>query len=174
MAPPPWQETPTKVVVEFQRSAGKAGKGRVIVIKQSPTEVPSQLNGRLAPESWVSFMSDVDVLARTHPYVVAPSAGRVCEWAAGLTCGLITGFCCINPDGGDYGEWVTQAQRVLAVHGPAFHQAGARLSLQNVHGSYWIQIDLDPSIAVMGQPVPMSGMKPSMQGPAQAPYPASY
>lgn len=34
-----------------------------------------------------------------------------------------------------------------------FEAGGAHLSLQRAQGSYWVQIDVDPSLAI-GQPVP--------------------
>lgn len=42
-----WQETPTKVVVEFLRS--NQGTSRVIKLKHTPQAVPPQLQGRVDP-----------------------------------------------------------------------------------------------------------------------------
>jgi hypothetical protein len=48
--------------------------------------------------------------AAQHPYVVKPSAGQVGSW---LACGClmaVLGFCCVNPDGGDYNVWLPQVR----------------------------------------------------------------
>lgn len=42
-----WQETPTRVVVEFLRS--NQGTKRVIALKHTPQAVPPQLQGRVDP-----------------------------------------------------------------------------------------------------------------------------
>jgi hypothetical protein len=65
--------------------------------------------------------------------------------------GSVLGFCCLDPDGGDYGNWVPQAQSVLANWAPTFASAGARPSLQRAQGGYWVQIDVDPAFS--GKPV---------------------
>lgn len=43
-------------------------------------------------------------------------------------------------DGGDYNVWLAQVSGVVARHQPAFSAGGATLSLQQVHGNYWIQV----------------------------------
>ena len=80
---------------------------------------------------WASFMQDVDTLARVHPYVVPPNAHQGCEW---LYCGLIgsvLGVCCLNPDGGDYGQWTVLVEQALDKWRGPFGQRGCSLSLQN-------------------------------------------
>jgi hypothetical protein len=80
---------------------------------------------------WAAFMQDVDTLARVHPYVVPPNAHQGCEW---LYCGLIgsvLGVCCLNPDGGDYGQWTVLVEQALDKWRGPFAQRGCSLSLQN-------------------------------------------
>jgi hypothetical protein len=48
--------------------------------------------------------------AHQHPYVVKPSAGRMGSWVACGALAAVVGFCCINPDGGDYGVWIPQVR----------------------------------------------------------------
>lgn len=89
--------------------------------------------------------------ARVHPYVVKPSAGRMASWAGGACLGAVLGVCCINPDGGDMAEWLPQVQAIIDRHQPAFAAAGCQLSLQRAQQSHWVQIDINPNMAV-GQP----------------------
>jgi hypothetical protein len=56
-----------------------------------------------------------------------------------------------SPDGGDYDQWLGEVNQLIARHQAAFGSAGCHLSLQRAQQSYWIQIDVDPSMAV-GQP----------------------
>jgi len=57
------------------------------LIKPTPANT---LQGRVAPATWQSFMQEVERLAGTHPYVVKPSAGRLCSWAGGAVLGACT------------------------------------------------------------------------------------
>jgi hypothetical protein len=55
--------------------------------------------------------------AQEHPYVVKPSAGRMGSWVACGALAAVVGFCCINPDGGDYGVWIPQVSgRAVTLH----------------------------------------------------------
>lgn len=56
-----------------------------------------------------------------------------------------------SPDGGDYDQWLGEVNQLIARHQAAFSAAGCHLSLQRAQQSYWLQIDVDPSMAV-GQP----------------------
>lgn len=148
---PPWAENQFKVVVEFKRSNER---GRTIKLAHTPAVLPPQLYGRVAPEVWGSFMNDVQTLTATHPYVVRPGAGRVGSWLGGAIMGAVVGFCMINPDGGDYGEWLPQVQQVINRHQPAFAAGGASMAIRDVHGNFWIQIDIDPNRVAVGMPAP--------------------
>ncbi|KAK9843392.1 hypothetical protein WJX81_000067 [Elliptochloris bilobata] len=86
-------------------------------------------------------MQDVDALARVHPYVVPPSARQGGEWVLCGLLGSVLGFCCVNPDGGDYGQWTALVHQALDKWRGPFSQRGLLLSLQN-HRDYWIQIDV--------------------------------
>jgi hypothetical protein len=86
-----------QVVVEFQKGNER---GRTIKLKHSPAVLPPQLHGRVAHEAWAALVNDCLMLAKTHPYVARPGAGRVASWAGGMLMGAVVGFCCINPDGG--------------------------------------------------------------------------
>jgi hypothetical protein len=90
MAQAPWSENQFKVVVEFLK--GNQGSKRIITLKHSPAQLPPQLQGRVDPQAWSAFMQDVQQVAQTHPYVVAPSAGRVCGWLGGA----VMGECCFR------------------------------------------------------------------------------
>jgi hypothetical protein len=163
MPSPPWAENQYKVVVEFKRSNES---GRAIKLAHSPAVLPPQLYGRVAPEVWGSFMNDVQMLAATHPYVVRPSAGRVGSWLGGAVMGAVVGFCMINPDGGDYGEWLPQLQQVIHRHQPAFAAGGCSLDMRDVHGNFWIQLDIDPTRMAVGMPAPyQSGAMPEAGKP---------
>ncbi|KAI8468034.1 MAG: hypothetical protein J3K34DRAFT_523242 [Monoraphidium minutum] len=148
----PWEENPYKVVVEFQRSSAGVGN-RTIKLRHSPNVVPLQLQGRISPTTWQMFMQEVQRLAECHPYVVSPSAKRVGGWVGAAALGAVVGLCCFNPDGGEYSEWVPQAEALVSEYGAPFAAGGAALSLKRAQHSYWIQIDVNPAMAV-GQPVP--------------------
>lgn len=155
--PPPWAETPTKVVLEFLKS--NQGSKRVITMKHNGQALPPQLAGRVTPQAWAAFMQEVYYLADHHPYVIKPSAGRVAGWAGSFLMASIIGFFFMSsPDGGDYDQWLGEVNQLIARHQPAFGSAGCHLSLQRAQQSYWIQIDVDPSMAV-GQPVMMPAGK---------------
>lgn len=147
--PAPWEENPHKVVVEFLKTG--SGATRLIKLKHSAAVVPPQLNGRMPPHVWQAFMADIEQAAQQHPYVVKPSAGRVGSWVACGALMSVVGFCCINPDGGDYNVWLPQIQSIIDRHHPAFAACGCQLSLQRAQQSYWVQIDINPNMAV-GQP----------------------
>lgn len=85
-------------------------------------------------ETWRAFMTDVEALANRHPYVIKPGAGRAAGWAGCLAVGAVLGFCCINPDGGDYSVWIPEVQQVLERWRPTFQQRGCALSF--VHQRY--------------------------------------
>lgn len=79
-------------------------------------------------ETWRAFMADVEAVANRHPYVVKPGAGRVAGWGGCIAVGAVLGFCCINPDGGDYSVWVPEVQQVLDRWRPTFQQRGCMLT----------------------------------------------
>lgn len=83
---------------------------------------------------WQAFMADVEAVANRHPYVVKPGAGRVAGWGGCMAVGAVLGFCCINPDGGDYGVWVPEVQQMLDRWRPTFQQRGCMLTF--VHQRY--------------------------------------
>lgn len=146
----PWDEGPYKVVLEFVRGGEGVGR-RAIRLKHSPAVVPAQLQGRISPTTWQMFMQGVQHLADTHPYVAAPSYGRTCSWFGGLCVGAVVGICRFNPDGGDYTVWLPQVEQLLAQYRSDFEAGGAKLSLQRAQQSYWIQIDVNSTMA-LGQP----------------------
>ena len=45
--------------------------------------------------------------------------------------GSVLGFCCVNPDGGDYGQWTQLVNQALDKWRSPFSQRGCLLSLQN-------------------------------------------
>lgn len=167
--PAPWQEDQYKVVVEFLKSSA-GSKGRTIQLKHSAAVVPPQLAGRLSPQVWHAFMADIEQAAQQHPYVVKPSAGRVGSWVACGALGAIIGCCAINPDGGDYGVWLPQVQSIIDRHQPAFAASGCQLSLQRAQQSHWVQVDVNPAMAV-GQPVPAGAYPTEPQKPGYEPKP---
>ncbi len=79
-------------------------------------------------------MTDVEALANRHPYVIKPGAKQAAGWAGCIAVGAVLGFCCINPDGGDYGVWVPDVQQMLDRWRPTFQQRGCALSF--VHQRY--------------------------------------
>lgn len=161
-----YYETPTRANVEFLKSAG--GKaGRTIRLNHNPNAVPPQLQGRVDPvrgtqpphtnplinttgsqELWASFMADVEAVANRHPYVVKPGAGRVAGWGGCMAVGAVLGFCCINPDGGDYGVWVPEVQQVLDRWRPTFQQRGCTLTFvqQRCVAMMMIVVDRDTTV----------------------------
>ncbi|KAF8070981.1 nitric oxide synthase [Scenedesmus sp. PABB004] len=158
---PPWQEDAGKVVIEFLK--GNSGARRTIVLKHSAASVPPQLAGRVPPAAWAAFMADVEAAAAAHPYVVKPSAGRVGSWAGAAVLGAVLGVCCMNPDGGNYSDWLPQVDALIARHAPAFAAGGAALSLQRAQRSYWIEVKVNPAMAVgqpVGPPAPKPGFEP--------------
>lgn len=169
---PPWADTPTRVVIEFKKSTGK-GMTRRIELSKSPYELPAQLMGRVTPEVWAGFMTDVQQLADNHPYLQRPSANTCLNNAGALLFFLTIGFGCFQADGGDYGPWFVSVETILARNRPYFAHGGMALSLQQVHGSYWIQVDVNPAVAV-GAPVvtgqPMFGAQPTYGAGPQSVY----
>lgn len=45
--------------------------------------------------------------------------------------GSVLGFCCVNPDGGDYEQWTQLVNQALDKWRGPFSQRGCLLSLQN-------------------------------------------
>ncbi|KAJ9521754.1 hypothetical protein QJQ45_015314 [Haematococcus lacustris] len=140
----PWAETPSRVVVEFRK--GNAGASRVVNLTHRPDVIPPQLYGRIDPQVWAGFMAEVQHLAAHHPYTAPMPADKCCSNVGGFLCALVVGFGCFEPDGGNYGQWTAEVTNCIHRHQPAFAAAGATLSLQQVHGSYWIQLDLAPAL----------------------------
>lgn len=136
-------ETSLCAIVEFQRSSAPK-VGRVIKFNHDAEHLPYQLNGRITQATWEAFMSDVDVLAREHPYVQRPGAGDVAKWGLCALLGSVVGVCCMNPDSGNYQNWCENVSRVTARYERDFSQGGCRMSLQK-GVSYYIRIDIDPS-----------------------------
>lgn len=150
-------ETSVRVVVEFQRSS-ETGVGRVIRFNHSPQVLPTQLKGRISQETWASFMSDIDVLAKDHPYVQKPELKHYGAWGACFALGSVIGVCCVNPDAGNYDDWEQEAHQVIQRHQKKMKLGGCQLSLQKGR-DYWVQIDIDPSapfVEVDGQEPPTS------------------
>ena len=83
-----YQQTPTRANIEFLKSSapGLFG-GRAIRLNYSPQVVPAQLQGRLNPGLWAEFMTQVQVLADRHPYLVKPSGKHYSSWAVGAVVG---------------------------------------------------------------------------------------
>lgn len=57
----------------------------------------------------------------------------------------------MNPDAGDYGVWEGEAHALVLRWQPYLAPAGCTLSLQRAR-DFWLQIDIDTSLAV-GVPV---------------------
>ena len=51
--------------------------------------------------------------------------------ASSRRAGSVLGFCCVNPDGGDYGQWTQLVNQALDKWRVPFSQRGCLLSLQN-------------------------------------------
>ncbi|KAG1668326.1 hypothetical protein FOA52_011223 [Chlamydomonas sp. UWO 241] len=77
---------------------------------------------------------------------------------------LVIGFGCFQADSGDYGAWLHKLNRVIARWQPSFQAGGCALSLQSVHGSHWVQVD------VVGPP-PMQEQQYKQQYQPQVAYP---
>ena len=162
-------ENSLRVNIEFLRASG-GRSGRVIRFNHTPDIVPGQLQGRVSPEDWRAFMTDVDVLAKHHPYVGKPGAKQVCGWAACFAIGAAVGLYSVNPDAGDYGVWQEEVQAAIAKHQPMFQAAGCSASLQRKQ-EYFIQIDVDPSKAPA---VPVAVGVPPPQGKPGQPPPSPF
>jgi len=115
-------------------------------------------------------MQEVAQLAHQHPYTQRQSAGQCCGNLGGLLCVICIGFGFFEADGGNYGVWTGQVQAVIAKHAPAFAAGGAALSLKVVHGSYWVQIDINPNVAV-GLPAPAAYAQQPPYPPQSQPQP---
>ena len=140
-------ETSTCTIVEFQRSSVPK-VGRVIKFNHDAEHVPYQLKGRVREACWEAFMTDVDVLAREHPYVAKPGAKDVATWGLCTLLGSVIGVCCMDPDAGNYAEWIEMVSRVIARHQREFAEGGCMLSLQKGM-NYYLRIDIDPSAAMV-------------------------
>lgn len=147
----PWDDTPVRVVIEFKK--GGQGAHRKIEVTKHRDMMPPQLYGRVEMPVWQGFMTEVQQMADQHPYLQMPSASICCNNMGALLCFLSIGFGCFEPDGGDYGVWLAAVDAMLARNAPYFAHGGSVLSLQRVHGSYWIQIDVNPAVVAVGAPV---------------------
>jgi hypothetical protein len=56
--PAPWEENQYRVVVEFLKT--NEGTTRLIRLKHSAAVVPPQLQGRISPQTWGAFMTDME------------------------------------------------------------------------------------------------------------------
>eukprot|EP00891_Asterochloris_glomerata_P002843 jgi/Astpho2/2843/Aster-x1103 len=138
-----YQQTPTRANIEFLKSSKGCG-GRVIRLAgaSDPQLIPQQLQGRMDLATWAQFMGQVQHLADIHPYLASPDARQCCNW---ITCGIIgatIGICAVNPDSGDYGAWLNETNHMIAQWQPTFQKMGLALSLQHIHSTYHIQIDV--------------------------------
>ena len=59
---------------------------------------------------------------------------------------------CPLGDAGDYDIWFSKVNQVLAKYSNFYGASGCHLSLQHVHGSCWIQIDVNPMAVAVGSP----------------------
>lgn len=74
----PWAEGPYKVVVEFLKSG--SGAKRTIQLKHSAAVVPPQLQGRITPQAWQAFMTDIEqVWGRAAAAVLLPCTPDACS-----------------------------------------------------------------------------------------------
>jgi hypothetical protein len=137
-------ETSLCAIVEFQRSSAP-GVGRLIRFNHSAEHMPYQLKGRVSQATWESFMCDVDVLAKEHPYVQRPGAGDIGKWGICTLVGSVMGVCCMNPDSGSYPDWCESVSRVIARYQREFGQGGCSMSLQK-GVNYYLRIDIDPNV----------------------------
>lgn len=143
----PVMETSVRVVIEFQRSS-EPGVGRVIRFNHSAAHMPYQLKGRLSTGTWESIMSDMDLLAKEHPYVARPTAKDVGAWGLCALMGSVVGVCCMNPDAGNYDDWVEDVGRVVARYHRELEQGGCVMALER-NVNYWIRIDIDPNVPMI-------------------------
>mmetsp|Transcript_16701 Transcript_16701/g.45950 ORF Transcript_16701/g.45950 Transcript_16701/m.45950 type:complete len:249 (+) Transcript_16701:53-799(+) len=179
MPPPYLAESPYRVIIEFQKS--NAGVGRVIKLAYTSLEVPAQLHGGIPIEVWDPFMEDVEQLAKEHPYTASQSADQCCFNVGGLTCFLCIGVGCMEPDGGDYNVWERKVAACVQKHAEAFARGGCNVSMHHFGGTYWIQVDVNPAMAVSfagppaghNPPKDPYGMPPSVP-PTAVPPPDIY
>ncbi|GIL53907.1 hypothetical protein Vafri_9501, partial [Volvox africanus] len=169
----PWQETQFRVVVEFKKANN--GAHREIILTHNAQILPPQLLGRISPEVWAVFITDLSQLAHNHPYKELPSVAYCCDWIANFLCCLVIGFGCFRDANGDYGPWLAQLEAVLQRHRAAFAAGGATLSIGHVHGSYWAQVDVNPQVMAVGAPVAVyyGGAAPYNAGLAPPKMPCS-
>lgn len=152
--PAPWQETPDKVVVEFKRSG--RGAHRVIELSHAPGVLPPQLAQRqVPPATWDALMAEVQALAAQHPYTAKPGGKDVARWACCFALLSVIGFGMVEPDAGDWGAWLAQAEAAVARHAHAFAPYGVSLSLARAQGSYWVQADCAPAVGAVAAGVPV-------------------
>lgn len=131
----------SRACVEFLKSSGGLGKGRIIKLNYGPQAIPPQLVGRMDMNMWGAFMRDCAVLAERHPYVIKPSGKQVGSWAICFSIAAVIGCAAINPDGGSYPQWEAEVTQMLDRYRSAFGHNGLALSLQRTR-EHWIQIDI--------------------------------
>jgi hypothetical protein len=154
-------------------------------------------------------MGEVSQAAQAHPYVAAPSGGRVCNWIGGailgakgpggrakglgstprrspgghalgawgiracrvgarrcwapsLNPGAIVGLFCVNPDGGNYEDWLPQ------VWGPGPHQGSGGGSIRRCRTQGCSYQALGPSCLQARQACSQAGMQPGRHAARQA------
>mmetsp|Transcript_7911 Transcript_7911/g.16325 ORF Transcript_7911/g.16325 Transcript_7911/m.16325 type:complete len:193 (+) Transcript_7911:52-630(+) len=162
----PWQENPAKVVLEFKK--GTKNCKRTVQLSHGPL-LPAQLQGRVAPSQWAGLVADCTALIDSHPHL-APATCACCaqNLFAALNF-LVIGLGCFQADTGDYAAWLAKVQGVVNRWQPVFGPAGCVLSLQSVHGSYWVQCDITGPMSVQ-QPyaVPPPQQKPGYEAQGYA------
>ncbi|GAX77553.1 hypothetical protein CEUSTIGMA_g4997.t1 [Chlamydomonas eustigma] len=151
----PWSETPLRVIIEFKRSS--EGCKRDIKLTHRKDTMPPQLFNRVTPQAFEALMNDCEHLATEHPYLAAANMDCFCQNLAGCCMVLFVGFGCFQGDAGSYEMWLQKVSQVLAVHQPYYAQCGCRLSVESVHGSFWIQIDIVPAMPMPPMMMPAPG-----------------
>eukprot|EP00798_Chlamydomonas_sp_ICE-L_P030835 gene30835-35874_t len=124
---PPWAETPTRVVIEFQKESGLVH--RHIILSHRAGHLPQQLANRLPPELWSGLIQDLEYLASRHPFGYKAEEGSAFSWCGGYLCivcisiGRIIGDEMI-----EYQEWSREANSVLQSHQRRLAPFGIMLS----------------------------------------------
>lgn len=159
--PPPWSETPSRVVIEFLRSAD--GADRAIRLSHKKEVVPPQLIGRIDPNFWFAFMTEAEQVVAIHPYT-SGSGGNgdtSCDWLPCQNCCLcriLFGFTDLDPQHPKYRQWLPYFDQLIQRYRPGFAQVGCGLQQGSVHGNLWIEINIG---VVQGSPVAAMPMVPS-------------
>ena len=82
-----YHQTPNRANIEFLKSSAGLRGGRTIRLNYGPQLPPPQLQGRIDPALWADFMTQVEVVANKHPYLVKPGGKQYSNWLLGAVVG---------------------------------------------------------------------------------------